>query len=220
MNAPARPEIKPRPSLADFHPQDVGQIQRGLHHLYEAAFTDGDAHRQAMQDAAWALDVITHAVHEVLYLRRENHHLEARISEQNAELSNLQSEIRAGDETNEATGEHRPLAGEDSDTGASVTSSLRHSVSSSSFPALVAAELGRADETFGPLHSPHQACAVIFEELCELWFEVMRRFRSGPAMLKELTQIAAMCQRAAENLDLLPHQALRSAARERAIETT
>ena len=61
---------------------------------------------------------------------------------------------------------------------------------------------------------------MIFEELCELWSEVMRRFRSGPAMLKELTQIAAMCQRTAVDLDLLPDQALRSAARERAEDAT
>jgi len=213
MNPPERPEIKPGPSLVDFYPQDISQVQKAVHQLYEAAFTDGDAHRQAMQDAAWALGVITHVAHEVLYLRRENHQLETEIAGLQASIAHLRN--KCGLPTQAPPAEE---PGEEANP--SVASSLRRSVAPSSFPDLVTIELERASQTFGRLYSPHEACAVIFEELCELWSEVMRRFRSGPAMLKELTQIAAMCQRTAVDLDLLPDQALRSAARERAEDAT
>jgi hypothetical protein len=52
------------------------------------------------------------------------------------------------------------------------------------------------------LHSLHEAYAVLLEELDELW-EMTRkkdRDRDPAAVLRELVQIAAMSQRAAEDL--------------------
>lgn len=56
-----------------------------------------------------------------------------------------------------------------------------------------------------PMHSLHEAYAVILEEVEELWQEVCKRAadRDPKAVLTELTQIAAMCQRAAEDLTLI-----------------
>jgi NTP pyrophosphatase (non-canonical NTP hydrolase) len=52
------------------------------------------------------------------------------------------------------------------------------------------------------LHSLHEAYAVILEELDELWELVRRkdRDRNPAAVLRELVQLSAMCQRAAEDL--------------------
>ncbi|MBW7907174.1 MAG: hypothetical protein LC135_01955 [Phycisphaerae bacterium] len=73
------------------------------------------------------------------------------------------------------------------------------------FAAHVAAELASAAALHPPLHSPHEALAVIDEELSELRDEVYRRHanRNYARMLRELIQVAAMCQRAAEDLGLL-----------------
>lgn len=56
-----------------------------------------------------------------------------------------------------------------------------------------------------PLNSSHEAYAVILEELDEFWAEVCKRRenRDRVAMLKELIQIGAMAQRAAEDIGLL-----------------
>lgn len=56
-----------------------------------------------------------------------------------------------------------------------------------------------------PLASLHEAYSVILEELDELWEHVRKRRQDRvPAeTLKELVQIAAMCQRAAEDLGLV-----------------
>jgi hypothetical protein len=50
--------------------------------------------------------------------------------------------------------------------------------------------------------TPHEAYAVILEELDEFWDEVRKKEHCPEKMLRELIQIAAMAQRAAE--DLLP----------------
>jgi len=78
------------------------------------------------------------------------------------------------------------------------------------FAGLVASELISARERHRyPLASPHEAYAVILEELDEFKTEVFKRgeFRSRDQMLHELAQTAAMCQRAAEDLALIPRTA-------------
>ncbi len=74
-----------------------------------------------------------------------------------------------------------------------------------SFSDLVAAELVSARRQFPPMHTSHEAYAVIQEELDELWDEVKlhQRKRDPAKLLKELVQVAAMCHRAAEDLHLL-----------------
>lgn len=74
-----------------------------------------------------------------------------------------------------------------------------------SFAQLVSAELSTAREYYAPMVNAHEAYAVIQEEVEEFWQEVKKR----PAlwdkymMLRELVQIAAMCRRAAEDLNLM-----------------
>ena len=53
--------------------------------------------------------------------------------------------------------------------------------------------------------SLHEAYAVILEEVDELWDEARKknRDRKDEDVLTELVQIAAMCQRAAEDLNLV-----------------
>lgn len=55
------------------------------------------------------------------------------------------------------------------------------------------------------INSPHEGYAVILEEVDELWTEVkLQTSARDPAeMLKELTQIAAMCARMATDLGLV-----------------
>jgi hypothetical protein len=55
------------------------------------------------------------------------------------------------------------------------------------------------------MNSAHEAWAVILEELEEFRLEVFKRRerRDCKAMLQELIQTAAMCQRAAEDLGLI-----------------
>jgi hypothetical protein len=74
----------------------------------------------------------------------------------------------------------------------------------SAFPELVAVELASARRKHAPMASAHEAYAVILEELEEFKAEVFKRraMRSWDDMLTELVQTAAMCQRAAEDLNL------------------
>jgi hypothetical protein len=71
------------------------------------------------------------------------------------------------------------------------------------FGDLVRRELEEARRgPYPALHSLHEAYAVLLEELDELW-EMTRkkdRDRDPAAVLRELVQIAAMSQRAAEDL--------------------
>lgn len=74
----------------------------------------------------------------------------------------------------------------------------------SDFLYLVENELVEArDQHPGPMHTAHEAYAVILEELDEFWDEVRAKQHDPRNMLKELVQIAAMCYRAAEDLQLL-----------------
>lgn len=75
----------------------------------------------------------------------------------------------------------------------------------SAFPTLVHSELIEARDNHQPMNSAHEAWAVILEELEEFKQQVFlrRQARDKSAMLRELVQTAAMCQRAAEDLALI-----------------
>ena len=73
----------------------------------------------------------------------------------------------------------------------------------SKFAKLVKEELKRARAKHPePLNSVHESYAVIMEELDEFWDEAkgQNTTRSNSVMLAELVQVAAMCQRAAEDV--------------------
>ena len=53
-----------------------------------------------------------------------------------------------------------------------------------------------------PIRTRHEAYAVILEEVCEFWDEVKAQKPNVDAMYRELVQIAAMCARAADDLEL------------------
>lgn len=74
----------------------------------------------------------------------------------------------------------------------------------SDFLYLVEEELVAAREKHqGPIHSAHEAYGVIAEEVAEFFDQVRMRKTAKAAMLSELVQVAAMCYRAAEDLQLL-----------------
>lgn len=86
-----------------------------------------------------------------------------------------------------------------------VMSTSKTTVSTSTFPVLVAEELTRARASHPtPMNSAHEAYAVVLEELEEFWEQVKRKKeeRHLDLMLHELTQAAAMLQRCAEDLSL------------------
>lgn len=71
------------------------------------------------------------------------------------------------------------------------------------FQSLVSAELTRAQIKHPkPLQNSHHAYAVILEELEEFWDEVrkQRHNRDPLLMLSELSQISALCARAAQDV--------------------
>lgn len=71
------------------------------------------------------------------------------------------------------------------------------------FAEKVKEELIQARAMHDPLTSSHEAYAVIMEEVDEFWDEVKMRIQKTDRMLAELVQVAAMAQRAAEDLDLV-----------------
>ena len=75
--------------------------------------------------------------------------------------------------------------------------------------ALITEEAVGAMARHAPMSSPHEAYAVIMEEVCEFWDEVMKRKSNREpvpeAMRRELVQIAAMAVRAL--VDLRPELA-------------
>ena len=70
------------------------------------------------------------------------------------------------------------------------------------FPEIVKLELAKAREEHAPINSAHEAHSVLLEEVEEFWDEVKERHHDKSAMFKELTQVAAMAQRAAEDLGI------------------
>lgn len=67
---------------------------------------------------------------------------------------------------------------------------------------LVAREVDRAMQVHPSMKSPHEAYAVILEELDEFWELVRAKQPDRLDMRKELIQTAAMCLRAIVDLDL------------------
>lgn len=68
--------------------------------------------------------------------------------------------------------------------------------------------LKKAREKHAPMQTRHEAYAVILEELDEFWEQVKNGGNETPSvdnekLTKELVHVAAMCQRAAEDLNLL-----------------
>lgn len=73
-----------------------------------------------------------------------------------------------------------------------------------SFAALVAAEISKARGQHRNIQTIHEGYAVLLEEVDEVWDEVKRRNVAPEALLKEVVQVAAMCQRFAEDCRLVP----------------
>lgn len=73
------------------------------------------------------------------------------------------------------------------------------------FKALMSEKINRSREKHEPIHSAHESYAVILEELDEYkaWVWKRRSQRDKTEMLKELVDVAAACQRAAEDLGLV-----------------
>ncbi len=88
------------------------------------------------------------------------------------------------------------------------------SITTYEFPQLVAIELAQCRKKQRPINSHHEGYAVLLEEVEEYWEEVMKKSakRDRANMLLELTQIAVVCQRIAEDLGLLT--VIKSAAQE------
>ena len=73
----------------------------------------------------------------------------------------------------------------------------------STFADIVYNELKKAREKHPQgMRSGHEAYAVILEEVDEFW-ELVKADSSPEKMLHEIKQIAAMCQRAAEDLEMV-----------------
>lgn len=72
------------------------------------------------------------------------------------------------------------------------------------FPELVEERILNIRSKFGPYNGYHEAYAVILEELDEFWDIVRKKAidRDPEETLSELVDIAACCQRAAEDFDL------------------
>lgn len=69
------------------------------------------------------------------------------------------------------------------------------------FAEMVEQELENARQIYPPFNSLHEAYAVILEEVKEFEAEVFRKpdERRPEQLLRELAQVAAMCQRAVED---------------------
>lgn len=77
---------------------------------------------------------------------------------------------------------------------------------STPFQQAVQAELSRARSKHAPpIHSAHEGFAVILEEVDELKMSIWtdQHKRTPQHTLEELVQVAAMCQRMAEDLGLI-----------------
>ncbi len=66
----------------------------------------------------------------------------------------------------------------------------------------VICEVDHATSIHGPIHSAHEAAAIILKELDEFWDEVKKKVHDKEAMRKELIQVAAMAVRAIYDLEM------------------
>lgn len=71
------------------------------------------------------------------------------------------------------------------------------------FELRVQEELAKARAKYRPIHSIHEGLAVIREEYREFEQEVFKQNQDAQQMLNELVQLAAMCQRVAEDTYLI-----------------
>ena len=70
------------------------------------------------------------------------------------------------------------------------------------FQELVSTEIEKARKKHRGINSRHEGVAVILEEF-EEFKEAVFRDQSSTEVLKELVQVAAMCQRCAEDIGLI-----------------
>lgn len=84
------------------------------------------------------------------------------------------------------------------------------------FADLVAAELARSREKYPPLHSHHEGHGLLLDEVAEYWAEVRLQRKDALlcSILPELVQVAAVAQRIAEDLGLIPGTRLPAATPE------
>lgn len=77
------------------------------------------------------------------------------------------------------------------------------------FRTLMTEKVKRSREKHEPIHSCHEGYAVILEELDEFkaWVWMRRSQRDKSEMLKELVDVAAACERVAEDLGLVDAKA-------------
>lgn len=68
---------------------------------------------------------------------------------------------------------------------------------------MVKAESSRARRMHGQIRSPHEGLGLIEEEFWEVKLEIFKKVPNKAEMLKELTQVAALCTRFAEDCGLL-----------------
>ena len=94
MNPPSRPRMNPAPQLGDFTEHPATIIIRAVEQLYECAFrTDPAQHVHLMEQAHTAPQVLTDAIHQLFYLRREVRLEAARAAD--AELADSQRPFAA-----------------------------------------------------------------------------------------------------------------------------
>ena len=63
-------------------------------------------------------------------------------------------------------------------------------------------EIDRAIRLYQPMTSPHEAYAIILEEVDEFWDEVKQTHHNKMELGKQLKQVAAMAIRAIHDLEL------------------
>lgn len=68
------------------------------------------------------------------------------------------------------------------------------------FQHMVRQELETAEQAHRPIHSLHEGYAIILEELDEFWDEVKKKEREWANLILELAQVAAMCERTAQDV--------------------
>lgn len=71
------------------------------------------------------------------------------------------------------------------------------------FLELVRIEASRARSLHGQIRSPHEGLGLIEEEFWEVKLEIFKKLPDKAEMLKELTQVAALCARFAEDCGLI-----------------
>lgn len=74
-------------------------------------------------------------------------------------------------------------------------------------------EVLRASRLYRKHNSPHEAYAILKEEVDEFWDEVKKEIHDNAAMRKELIQIAAMAMRTIHDLKLNPDSVPKRSAR-------